>query len=372
MKVAHVFKSFYPDTYGGIERVIDELCIGMSVYGVKSSVFSMSENNIGWMSRNDSYQVYFFKKNFGIASTNFSFSALQKFKYLVSDADLIHYHFPNPFSDVLHLYSKISKPYVVTYHSDIVKQKLLSKAYAPIMNKFLGSADALVATSENYVKTSSFLSSFKRKVSVVPIGISENEFMSPSAEKSNYWNDRLPEKFFLYFGALRYYKGLDVVIQAIDGTDMHLVIAGSGPEKNYLAGLVKKLELEHQVHFISSVSDEDKFALIKLCYAFVFPSNVRSEAFGISLLEASACGKALISCEIGTGTSFVNINNLTGFVVKSFSVVELREAMLKLNQSLSLTEKFGENSRKRYEALFRSQRQADSYFELYERVLSCR
>ena len=56
-------------------------------------------------------------------------------------------------------------------------------------------------------------------------------------------------------------------------------------------------------------------ALLALSYAILFPSHLRSEAFGISLLEGAMFGKPLISSEIGTGTTYINIDGKTGVVV---------------------------------------------------------
>ena len=70
--------------------------------------------------------------------------------------------------------------------------------------------------------------------------------------------------------------------------------------------------------------EDDKVALINLCYAVVFPSHLRSEAFGISLLEGAMYGKPLISSEIGTGTSHINIDGETGLVVPPNDPVALQ------------------------------------------------
>jgi glycosyltransferase involved in cell wall biosynthesis len=81
------------------------------------------------------------------------------------------------------------------------------------------------------------------------------------------------------------------------------------------------------IHFLGFLSNEDKVALLTLCYAVLFPSHLRSAAFGISLLEGAMYGKPLISSEIGTGTSFINIANETGLVVQPSDPLALRQAM---------------------------------------------
>src|SRR5690606_23534758 len=83
----------------------------------------------------------------------------------------------------------------------------------------------------------------------------------------------------------------------------------------------------HNIHFLGQLSEEDKTVLLMLCYAFVFPSHLRSEAFGLSLLEAAMFGKPMISCEIGTGTSYINYMNNTGYVVPPADSLALANAM---------------------------------------------
>src|SRR5690606_17794728 len=114
---------------------------------------------------------------------------------------------------------------------------------------------------------------------------------------------------------LRYYKGLHFLIEAASKTAATIVIAGSGPEEIQLKSLAADKGLTN-VHFLGRISDDDKSALLQACRGFVFPSHLPSESFGISLLEAAMAGKPMISCEIGTGTSYVNIHQQTGWVIE--------------------------------------------------------
>src|SRR5690606_38814370 len=141
------------------------------------------------------------------------------------------------------------------------------------------------------------------------------------------WKNKLPDPFFLFIGVLRYYKGLHILLKAIENTALPVVIAGSGPEEKKLMQMAQNLKLTN-VFFLGEISEVDKMALLQLCYAFVFPSHLRSEAFGISLLESAMMGKPMISCETGTGTSFINLHNDTGFVVPPNDPDALYKAMI--------------------------------------------
>lgn len=159
------------------------------------------------------------------------------------------------------------------------------------------------------------------------------------------------------------------MLEAAAGTDYPVVIAGAGPMEQALRSQAAALGLRN-VHFLGRIDDADKSALLTLCSAFVFPSHLRSEAFGISLLEAAMFGKPLISCEIGTGTSFINQHERTGLVVPPDDPKALREAMTRLWQAPDDMAAMGVRAREHYLATFTSVEMGKSMSGLYREVLS--
>lgn len=123
------------------------------------------------------------------------------------------------------------------------------------------------------------------------------------------------------------------------------------------------------MHFLGGLADDDKAALLTLCHAFVFPSHLRSESFGISLLEAAMYGKPLISCEIGSGTTYINIANETGLVVPPRDSVALANAMLALSSNPELAKIMGENALQRYLKVFSADSMVSAYASIYRRLL---
>ena len=114
----------------------------------------------------------------------------------------------------------------------------------------------------------------------------------------------------------------------------------------------------------------DKYIIYELCYAVVLPSDIRSEAFGISLIEGAMFGKPLISCEISTGTSYININDLNGIVVKPRDYIDLKKAIIYLWNNPEIALKMGIESKKRYENLFTSAMMVRSYKSIYMKLLN--
>jgi rhamnosyl/mannosyltransferase len=119
---------------------------------------------------------------------------------------------------------------------------------------------------------------------------------------------------------------------------------------------------------MGALDDHDKVALLKLCYAVAFPSHLRSEAFGISLLEGAMYGKPMISSEIGTGTTYINIHNETGLVVPPSDPQALGEAMRTLWDNPQLAAEMGQRAADRYRELFTSEQMAASYTALYQEL----
>ena len=368
MRILHFFKTYYPDTTGGIEQVIFQLCQGSRVLGVESQVLTISQDPSPARLQVADHQVTRTKENFNLASTGLSMRVFSQFKEMAAEADLVHFHFPWPLMDLVHFATGHGRPTVLSYHSDIVKQRTLLKLYGPLMKRFLRSMDRIVVASPNYLASSEVLKPFADKTIVIPYGLDQSAYPKASRETLSHLRKILPEKFFLFVGVLRYYKGLDSLLSALESVDYPVVILGSGPQEIELKAQAQKLQLRN-VLFLGRMDDEEKVCLLQMCYALVFPSHLRSEAFGISLLEASMYGKPMISCEIGTGTTYVNIHEDTGLAVPPDSPVALREAMHRLWNNPEETQRFGKNARARFQELFTADRMCESMVQVYNEVI---
>lgn len=371
MRVLHFFKTYHPDTVGGIENMIYQLCRGTAQHGITSSVLTLTPGRDCSPLNYEGHIVYRARRDFHVASTGFSISALRQFSHLIREFDLVHYHFPWPFMDLAHFYARVKKPTVVSYHSDVVKQSALFRLYAPLMRRFLRSVDCIVANCPPYAETSPVLRSYRSKVDVVSIGLDKTAYPEPSAPTMARLRAQVGEGFFLFVGALRYYKGLSTLLVAAQGTGYPVVIAGIGPMESELRAQVARLGLAN-IHFVGGVSDEEKVALLKLSRAFVFPSHLRSEAFGISLLEAAMFGRPMISCEIGTGTTFINLADETGLVVAPNDPAAFRTAMKYLWEHPDIAARMGGRAEHRYQQLFTADKMVDGYCAIYRRLVEAR
>lgn len=365
MRVLHFYKRCLPESNGGIEQVIHEICLNTQGEAIENVVLGLTTGDK--VSQFDlGYDVVLQNEWCEISSTPLSLSVIWRFFKMLKTADLVHFHYPYPIADILSLMC-LRTPYIVTYHSDIVKQRLLSKLIYPIEWLFLFRAKAIVSTSPNYTKTSRFLQLFQSKTRIIPLGVSVDQLNFEKKALVEFKELTNGQPFFLFIGHNRYYKGLHILIKALKmAPEIRVIVAGENHKNVHLDAIKHKLK---NIEFVGKVSDQQKAALLYLSYAFIFPSHLRSEAFGVSLVEASFSGKPMISCEIGTGTSFVNIDGETGIVVPPSSPTDLVNAMRKLLRDPELARSFGESARRRAHKLFNAKDQGVAYAALYTEVL---
>lgn len=363
MNVLTIYRTCSPETMGGLEQVIKGITEGTSNFGVKNRIVAIYAGKKIKIVNISGVEIFYYPRTFSISSNDFSILYLMEFSGHAKWADVIHFHYPWPTGDLYRLMC-LSKPAIVTYHSDIVRQYFLKILYSPLEKFFLASVNCIVATSPNYAKTSYNLNKYVDKVRVIPIGIADE---SPSFEGLGSNNGQF-SNYALFVGVLRYYKGLDYLLDAAKEFKGNVVIAGDGPLRKHLESRVINENISN-VFFVGFISDEEKFRLINGCQFFVFSSHLRSEAFGVSLLEAQQFSKPLITFEVGSGSSYVNVNGGTGVVLNEISGKSLVCAMNFLLDNREVALEMGRNSRKRYELLFTSSSMVTGYLDLYKELV---
>lgn len=369
IKVLHVYKTSWLDSYGGVETSLKNLTENIAKnkdFEIKV-LFLSSKTPIKKTVNNVHYKSY--RQNISIASCPFSWSFFMNFRKEIAWADIIHYHFPWPFADFLFfLFFKFKKITLVTYHSDIVRQRFFLYLYKPLMSFFLNNVNLIVATSPNYKKSSSTLLRFNDKTRVIPLGLNLNDYPNPSSDLLARWKRRINGDYFIFIGVLRYYKGIEILINAAKYQNFKVVIVGSGP----LEPLVKNRIIEEKIEniiLLSGVGDLDKHALIKNSIGLVLPSIFRSEAFGMTLLEGAIFSKPLISSDMESGMSYIIKNNISGFLLPPKDFNSLKESLLFIYKNKKKARSMGIESRKRFNRLFNIDIVGSKYTELYNELI---
>lgn len=371
LQALNIYRTYFPDPPGGLQEAIRQICSTTTNFGVDNTIFTLSPKNQPKLIEMPEAHVVRERSWAAPASCDIGgLAAFSTYSNLVKQTDVVHYFHPWPFADVLNFLKVKDKPAVLTYISDVVRQRFLGKLYSPLMWRTLHEMDVIVANCPAYIETSPILShpTIRNKVRVIPLGIDENTYPHVG---DNFVFQRLGlvegESYFLFLGVLRYYKGIHTLVSAAKSTKAKIIIAGSGPESEALKFQVKELGLTNVI-FAGQVSNNEKVSLIQGCIALVLPSHLRSEAYGMVLVEASMMRKPMISCEIGTGTSFVNKHEETGFVIPPEAPDYLAMAMQDLLVDDCLAKKMGLAARSRYEALFSGAALGQAYASLYKEL----
>ena len=369
MKVLFLTK-YYPPSEGGIERYSSLLCSGLVKLGINVEVVAFAETEKRSCTELiDGVKVHRMGSMGVVKGVPISLSMPRQVRDMIDAFDLVHLNFPNPLSELTYLAYCRHKRAVMTYHSDIYRQKILLSLYGPVIYRVLGHMSTIIATSPKYILSSPFLHRFASRCQVIPMPI-DTEWLSKVSKQEVEEMRAKYGSFVLYTGRLVYYKGVSHLINAISRlNDVTLVIVGRGDLDSKLKKQVRELGLEKKVHFLGKISDEILRVMYHACTCFVLPSIARSEAFGIVLAEAMACGKPVISTELDTGTSFVNIDGETGFVVPPQDPLLMAEKIDLLFRNIELRRKMGERARERALNNFDLCRVIQQTADLYSKLL---
>jgi glycosyltransferase involved in cell wall biosynthesis len=285
--------------------------------------------------------------------------------------DIIHFNFPNPMAElaaVRHGRKLRNARKIVFYHADIVPAKRFSGLYNKLITpRFLKLMDHIIVSSPNLPKYSPHLAPFKDKVCVIPFGIDMNYYTPPPSKKGGKKQARQTTPNILFVGRLSRYKGIDYLIRAMNNASGHLSIVGNGPFKETLIQLTKDLQLTNRVVFCGYVSEQELLRQYQQADILILPSTDAGEAFGYVLIEAMACRTALISTELKTGTSYVNADGETGFVVPPKDVGALSNAIRTLADDPDMLARFKDQALRRAQDMFSLERMLSKTEELYSK-----
>ncbi|NQE45990.1 Trehalose synthase [ANME-1 cluster archaeon GoMg2] len=176
----------------------------------------------------------------------------------------------------------------------------------------------------------------------------------------------------LYLGRLHPKKCPDDLVRAFPKVvkkvpNAKLIFAGEGEEETKLKGLASDLNLEDKVIFTGFVSEDEKWNVLRNCDVFVLPSVV--EAFGITVIEAMACGKPVIATNVGPFSEIIR-DGETGLLLPLHAPDELADAIIALALDENKRKQMGKKARKGVEERFDINKIANDYLEVYRELLS--
>lgn len=365
LRVLHVGK-YYPPHAGGMESHLEALCrelrrfIDLEIVVASSNGGGTSEELVGGIKLTRAGKL------FNLRSAPFCPGMMGKIR--ASKADLVHIHLPNPGAILAYLASGHRGRLVFTYHSDIVRQKVLSKFFDPILQHALNRADAIIVSSANYIDSSYVLPLYKEKCRVIPFGISLETFRRPDTAQVARLRQLYGSRIVLGVGRLVYYKGFEHLIEAMQFVDGRLIIVGTGPLLSALQQKAERCGVKERVTFLTDVEDVSPY--YHAADVFALPSVARSEAFGLVQLEAMACGKPVVNTNLDSGVPSVSLDGVSGVTVPPANPRALGQALSSLLDDPLRRAVYGRAGHLRVERYFSLHRMARQTLGLYQEVMS--
>ncbi|MEO7325823.1 MAG: glycosyltransferase [Dokdonella sp.] len=373
MRILHIGKYYTPER-GGIERYTQSLAEWCVAGGEPTSVL-VHQRPGRWRRAQTTINGVDVRRAACIAaplytplSPSFPFElarALREFR-----PDLLHLHFPNP-SCFAVLASPAARrlPWIVHWHADVPpdspdwRLRTAYRAYRPFEQATLARAQAIVATSQQYLDASAALAPWHEKTAVVPLGIAAIE---RNHRRIDLWPAQRGLRL-LAVGRLSRYKGFNVLIDALAHIrDASLLLVGNGECERELRAQTCARGLEARIVFAGDLDDDALAAAYAAADAFVLPSLDRGEAFGLVLLEAMRAGVAVVASAIpGSGVGSVIADGATGLLIAPGEAQALAATIERLHD-VNLRKRLGEAGQRRWHEHFTLDTSASRMLRVYQ------
>lgn len=370
MRVLHLGKYWQKD--GGIETHVKTLCKGLAAKGYEVVNLVSAVKNTSNRFKHNGYEVVESASLGIVRSTSISPKMLYDARKLNAEKefDLIHLHFPDPMSHMVSFFLPPRIPRIISWHSDIVKQKNLLRFYRGFQIKEIMRSKAIVGATQSHFRCSTQIpkSYPKNHQYVIPYGM-DFDWLSPhnsTKERSDSIKVKAEGRFLLFaLGRHVEYKGFSVLLDAMVHTSAFLILAGEGPLTVELRQQVKRLSIADRVCFVGRQSEGEIAALYHACDAFCLPSITTNEAFGIVQVEAMASRKPVICTQLNNGVNEVNLDGVTGLTVPAGDPFKLAAAINRLACDRDFCLVLGANAERHAKNRFSCSRMVDEYHALY-------
>ncbi len=350
MRVVHAAK-FYPPVSGGMETVVRDLCDGTAD---EWDVRVIAAHNARETIVERCGRVEVVRAGAWGAAHSVPLCPSYPRHLWRSRADCVVLHEPNPLAGSSLFLRTPSPRLVIWHHSDLVRPAWAPYTYGLVQRALYRRADCVIVSSP-HLAAESALVRHARSVAVIPFGIPLERYrrLDPRQQalaaelRASTSGPRV-----LFVGRFVYYKGVEMLIDAMTGNPGTLILIGEGPLESALRARVAARGLEGRTRFAGRVADEDLPAFYQAADLFVLPSVARTEAFGVVQVEAMAAGLPVISTNLPTGVPWVNQDGVSGLVVPPGDAGALAGALDRLSHDEHLRKRLSRQASARADAVF--------------------
>jgi len=362
---------YYPPVVGGIESHVRDLSEALVSAGHHVRVICSNTEHLFAQEVINGVEVIRLPRVTEQVATPLARHYGKALGYEARHCDVMHFHFPYPWGEFQWLFEPAIRntPYVVTYHTDIVRQKKALSMYQPFLKRFLNKANLIMASSPQLIEYSEYLNPLEKKCRQINFGlnldhIADNEDAIKRGEELK-MSLSSARPIVLFTGRLVYYKGVDVLIDSMPYVDAEYAVIGSGPLEEEMRSRAKELGVSDRLHMMGRVSDEDLAAWYHAADVFALPSVETSEAFGLVQIESHGAGTPVVSTLLESGVPYANLDGVTGFSVEVGSHEALAEGINKILADPKLAKKLGAQAKKRALTEFSIPKMVDEVLEMY-------
>ena len=371
MRVAHFAKYAFA-RIGGMERHVGILTRALAARGVDVTVFAYDPSGTAKPRMVDGVKVEPVPALLHFSSQSLAPALITRARRIARERrfDVVHQHWPDPFAHVAATLVPGRPAQVVSWHSDIVRQKLLRPIYRAIAPRVLVRPDALIGATQAHLRSEQmdcFAPPERRHVIPYSIDTSPYEatpqvLQTAHALRMRYGGSRL----IFALGRHVYYKGFEVLIRAMRNVPAVLLLGGEGPLTPELRRLA--IDLAARVEFIGAIPEELLPAYYHACDVFCLPSIAQTEAFGLVQAEAMTCGKPLVNTALGNGVNELAPDGLCALAVRPGDQQELATALCRVLSDSELAARLGAAGRNRVRTAFTVDSMTQKMLDLYEMV----
>lgn len=389
IRICHLGK-YYPPAVGGIETHVRTLAHAQAALNAQVRVICINHldrdgQDVTWKrfavtqtveESDSSVRVTRVGRRASVARLDVCPNLPQVLRDMIhSGTDVLHLHVPNPTMLLILALYPLRIPLVVTYHSDVIKQKVLRMAHRPFERLVFGKAAVLLSDSPTYPDGSIILQRYRDKLAVLPLGVRVDSFLrpTPAAQKhAQQLKTECGQPLWLAVGRLVYYKGLHHAIQALALVPGKLMIVGLGPLERELKQLADQVGVAGRIIWRGKISEEELIGAYHAATALWFASNERSEGFGQVQVEAMASGCPVINTAIPhSGVPWVSKHEETGLTVPINDPAALAAASRRMLNEKGLRDRLASAAREQAAVRFDHRVMAEQSLAIYRHIL-CR
>ncbi len=389
LRVCHLAK-FYPPAPGGIESHVRTLARAQAALGAEVRVVCVNHldrhgRDVTWrpLARTATadewdgpVRVTRLGKWGNVARLDVCPGLPLLLRRLRGEVDVFHMHAPNPTMTLALAATRLPGALVVTHHSDVIRQRLLGRLLRPFETAVYRRADRLLSDSPGYQDGSPLLTRFAAKVGVLPLGIDLGPYLDPSSaalDHARRLREAHGEPLWLSVGRLVYYKGLHNAVRALTAVPGRWLVIGEGPAEPELRRLAAAEGVADRIVWRGHVGEDELVGAYHAATALWFPSNARSEGFGLVQVEAMASGCPVINAVVpASGVAWVSRHEETGLTVPVDDAAALAAASRRLAQERGLRERLADGGRERARRHFGRVAMAECSAGIYREALGQR